>query len=769
MDSADLMSGGKGRNMLQRLTKHVSTKCKYPEYLFQLQLDESDDEEDFSMKERKEKKFTEFKSFSEEFYPTNNEGVISGLKIDSKPEVAQEFLAGHEFNFNATSDTKRFASTATEADDQSMIATEADDQSMIATEVNDQSTKATGTDEPRATTPFKIEAEKSKGNFRDMADALESPLTAPTTSESSIRKKMASALKRIFHLTNEEKSTELKSTKDEGKSANDVNKVDLDTSDDVVETSNVEIIKTAEVAIQTPEKKKTVTGLLPLEVESTLGPVKTKVPKKGGKTTEELVPAAGDVIHLGHPDAKERISSMKVGEYRLIKTSDGEEAAIAMRNSGEAIVLIENAKLKNSDTFADEILPHALLAASNKPKWNDVKKCYIASSATKMANKYDLETSANRFLTLNPPPYLRKWTATKLECKCGRPCLPQLEAAAENIVKCIGECNNFYHKSCINDVKCAPCQLSNSGVLWGAGYYTNTCPVDNFLTVSALHAEKNPQWVSEHFTDANATEADTVLVQTLNMIQQNRVIEAQNHYCSFLNTKGIGVKPYIGITETGEYEGRKGCMFGIPEDLTTHLFDSSKLVYTEKCKHSNCRSGFKDIFSTHEITSVQLFAYTHNGTRDIPVKDINESIQDALHAKTESCTFCKADYNSVRDRTPVDFKNPHQPAPWINFNTETLSSCIPTKELVSGLPEKVHIGSSNQSYSRAMSILHSAAKGHFTCLFDHKNDKLYYDGMNGEQNNVKTIKYAIPEHCEDNNRTLNSVLYFHDCHISSKM
>ena len=73
------------------------------------------------------------------------------------------------------------------------------------------------------------------------------------------------------------------------------------------------------------------------------------------------------------------------------------------------------------------------------------------------------------------------------------------------------KCKDIYHQGCIGPVAikedwlCYPCTLPVKGATWSAGLITNTCSIDNMLSVQSLLAKQNSKFLQQ-FDDRDMSE-----------------------------------------------------------------------------------------------------------------------------------------------------------------------------------------------------------------------------------------------------------------------
>ena len=144
-----------------------------------------------------------------------------------------------------------------------------------------------------------------------------------------------------------------------------------------------------------------------------------------------------------------------------------------------------------------------------------------------------------------------------LICICNTPWIEGSTSAAiygemqqEFNAHCCLKCNKWYHTYCLKyynlslpskktNFVCMHCEIPS--LPWHHEQYSNTCTVDNFLTIMLLYARQNPSFLSKF----GASEVEDNLKSGLLLMMKGKLQEGKN-ICSSIFT--IKVKPQTGTT-----------------------------------------------------------------------------------------------------------------------------------------------------------------------------------------------------------------------------
>lgn len=313
------------------------------------------------------------------------------------------------------------------------------------------------------------------------------------------------------------------------------------------------------------------------------------------------------------------------------------------------------------------------------------------------------------------------------KCYCNEPKVGDFtKKPPEGFTRC-GSCNNDFHTQCIVESEgpppgrwwaCSPCNLSTSGVEWGAGGITNTCPFDGFGTSLLVATEQKE--LEKVFPKDQAHEA---LKTTLAHFRKKQYGLGHVHWNNFLRKQ----------PEAATYlRPAKNDMHGNEYDVfRRYLKNGSTLTRYKKCTNDRCKRQPKQI----QMTEISLTT----GERDAKalVLAMNEQVLPNL---CNQCHSGNVMYSEVTIEGPV---------PWMVV-IDTDDSVANGTHLIQ-LPDEINI--SGHTFEKASITI--SGGDHFTSLIRHNNTWLYYDSIKpaGEK-----IRVAVPS--DYANKTAASAYYF---------
>ena len=126
----------------------------------------------------------------------------------------------------------------------------------------------------------------------------------------------------------------------------------------------------------------------------------------------------------------------------------------------------------------------------------------------------------------------------EISCWCGK-AIKRGELGS-NIINC-SSCNRMFHKEHVpstasrkRQYTCLACDMPLLGVRWGAGpNYHNTCPIDGFLTVTALASLEQPSLLQD--LKAFEKTPEETLAEAITMAQCNDSEEAQRIWGDYIS------------------------------------------------------------------------------------------------------------------------------------------------------------------------------------------------------------------------------------------
>lgn len=342
-----------------------------------------------------------------------------------------------------------------------------------------------------------------------------------------------------------------------------------------------------------------------------------------------------------------------------------------------------------------------------------------------------------------------KWTDLKPICHCRQ---PEPEEYKFKIRTC-NTCSTKFHFDCIPfntptdgavSWSCLTCVRKDSGLKWGDGGITNTCPIDTPFTALTMRCNRDMVFATKvrHFrykkqpTETNTTAA-TPMLHILDAAKGGKINSGKIHkiWNTYRFDRGaVEVDYNTGARRSfNDMHGNQKRLFNdlIPEACTATI-----VTKCDKCK---------DVVETQDHTQILL---PHNpNIRDAVDQAIKTPIQEAL-----PCQHCKDTLHGKMRCQPLQVNS--QKIPYaLEFEA---SLYYPVREAMNA--PKIIVVPGGGAYELSAINLFSNAEhptGHYTGILYEHGHFMYYDGMSAPH----TITH-IPDKVFDHSKfNVNTFLY----------
>ena len=308
----------------------------------------------------------------------------------------------------------------------------------------------------------------------------------------------------------------------------------------------------------------------------------------------------------------------------------------------------------------------------------------------------------------------------------------QEEFNAHNCLKC----NEWYHTHCLRyynvslpsrkgGFKCMQCDIPDS-LRWHHDIYTNTCTVDNFLTIMLLFAKQTPTFLSKFV----ANEIEDNLKSSLLLMLKGKLQEGKTSILQYFHSR-LNLELVPRGTKYNFFGGEYSqclCLFSHIWKLSIQLICSSP-----HCPNNNqtiCR--FPSTYSFSNPVSFQdeihqqfpqigsEYGYCGAEFQCHPPPDALYALNDRINADDNEDDSRHAFYE-CRGKPKVQAIGFVRPNPWmIPINIASLSG-----RHIKSIPQTISIF--NVCYKLAGITLNSS--NHFTAVIPWFTKEFYYDGI----------------------------------------
>ena len=452
------------------------------------------------------------------------------------------------------------------------------------------------------------------------------------------------------------------------------------------------------------------------------------------------------VVHVTQQEALTKNDwTMKVGDLKK-ETFHETEVVFAMVDNGTVVAFTNDIRLQKRSNYI-QVKKQALDYAARNAVFDNSTKSHYVKFATAYC-KENLEEAAKA--TISNKVTFKNLQKFEIYCKCGKVCDRQLK---DNVRECV-DCRKTFHSNCIEHNKCSPCTSQFKGIEWGSSNFTNTCPVDNIMTVVGDHTQNiDKDFINDHFlTKVNTNLFEKQFGKSVQLALDGQGSLGQENYCKLLAENKIG-----GVTKPRHEQGQvtKGNCWGGMTDLTYDNMNVSAFKVGSKCSKEECKKPIRE-----EIKR-QFYLNSVNPTSEKELT-ISESIEQHINGHMNFC-FYGCPLGTLRKSEEVKTPNLRNPPAIINFGN--FAAKFTTKTIIEEAPEKLLVD--GRIYTKKMISLYD--DGHFTSVFRRNDEWLHYDGRGNlpeaTAGDKPLIKYAAP-YINDQSKRADNFSYFIEAETS---
>ena len=350
-----------------------------------------------------------------------------------------------------------------------------------------------------------------------------------------------------------------------------------------------------------------------------------------------------------------------------------------------------------------------------KPNDMGIGRNYIVRVAIHLNGKPEQELSS-------PEEY-------EISCLCGK-AMKRAEVGPSTI-NC-SSCNRMFHtehvtrgKTKRRQFKCVACSQPICGLKWGAGDYKNTCPIDGFLTASALACLENPSMLQD--LKAFKKTAELRLAEAIEQTKLNFSDKAQKVWGDYITTYGGALESF---RDTDDLHGDAFARTLEP------LGPSANFITKFVCANGkSCKSKKQSVRIFKECS---LPADCSTVTHGLELK-LDEMIQQC-----DSC-LDERKYHVVGNKK-VHLQNTKKPALFFSLNTQ--GSKFTAEDYMKG-PQEISID--GIKYALKCIHLHTAREpAHYRTLIPTgegaSSSWLLYDGLpsHPDKANLPKFRPSVP-------------------------
>ena len=313
----------------------------------------------------------------------------------------------------------------------------------------------------------------------------------------------------------------------------------------------------------------------------------------------------------------------------------------------------------------------------------------------------------------------------EVSCVCGK--AMSRRDLGPSIINCI-ICQRMFHKEHVHNTqksggfKCPSCSQTIHGLKWGVGKYSNTCPIDGFMTATALDLEQKPQLFKKLSSFGDV--AEQKLADAIEQTQRNCSGGAHGIWGDYITTFGPRKQPFNSPTDlTGDVFARTAEALG----------PSVKFAIRTFCPNGNLCSSKRDSLKT--IREMYL-------PYDSPT--VSDGLRFILGDIVKQCDTCR-DTEGLPLVGRKKIGVPSLEKPPIFFFLSTIQLKFTPEDYMQG-PQEIVID--NIKYRLQSIHLYNDQKKHFRALIQvgeaDKSSWLLYDGMATKARNKSQFRPALP-------------------------
>lgn len=415
--------------------------------------------------------------------------------------------------------------------------------------------------------------------------------------------------------------------------------------------------------------------------------------------------------------------------------------------SEQRLVYVDHCGVQLSDDYPDQLTAVLLIMACAKPD-QDLSLIRVDPVAVEemicsffYTGTYESVPVQNCDVAFCKP----KMTKVSLLCHCLTPWVDGSTSVAIygtrqkefNVHRC-SKCNTWYHSFCLRmcgfDVPkrtaifiCANCTIPDT-IPWHHHRYTNTCTVDNGLTIILLHSLQHPLFLNK----LGNSDIERAIKGSIELMKVGQVYEGKSALLDFISSK-------IDIT----YVGSKIDMVGNEHSKFLSLLkDISRVFVRQRCLSNHCPKQDDNIrhFVTFSFSSTDIEKHLQEN-----FPSCNAIIQGYCAAKfsdiiPEGCTEYGLNNHPVIDENGGEVR--------VEYYECRGKEIVIEGRFTNESPWMIPISISSLHGSQIMEIsrdirvygkkfvlggcsVHSTSKscGHFTAVIYWHNKPYYYDGL----------------------------------------
>ena len=356
----------------------------------------------------------------------------------------------------------------------------------------------------------------------------------------------------------------------------------------------------------------------------------------------------------------------------------------------------------------------SLALAKDNPK--GIGKNYIVRVAIHLNGKPDTDFSS-------PEEY-------EISCLCGK-AMKRAEVGPSTI-NC-SSCNRMFHtehvtrgKTKRRQFKCVACSQPICGLKWGAGDYKNTCPIDGFLTASALACLENPSMLQD--LEAFNSNPETILAEAIKKTKLQDSDSAQAAWGDYITTCGPSLESF-----NSEYDLHGDVYARTTESLGPSATFMRQTVCPGPSNGNSCTSTKS---TTRDFKQCSLPA---------DCQTVTDGLQLILGETISQCDRCLDEKElPVVGNKKVHVKNTKKPP--LFFYVETTLLKFTAEDYMKG-PQEISID--GIKYALKCIHLHTARQpAHFRALIKTgegtSSSWLLYDGLASNKEKAPKFRPSVP-------------------------
>lgn len=432
------------------------------------------------------------------------------------------------------------------------------------------------------------------------------------------------------------------------------------------------------------------------------------VPKKKGRKSVSFDVSGTDVTEIDPDNLQEKHLRMGPKERRKFRVGS---SLFTFQTKEPGMVIIH--------TETGEVPPSVLRSAATA----GANQALLKLSSKNSSKVYTVKVSIH--VEGTPEMDLRDPQEFEVSCVCGE-AINRKEPGPRTINCTI--CQRIFHKEHVENsgkvtsYKCQACSQSILGLKWGAGKYTNTCPIDGFLTASSLAFKQNPSLLQD--LRAFGDVAEQQLADAIEQAQSNYSGAAQNIWGDYITSCGPEKKPNPSKTDlSGDVFGRTAEALGPSVKFITRTF----------CPNGKMCSSRRTSAKTIKESSLPA---------DSP--SVAEGLAFILGSMAKQCNTCTDEHLSPLVGTKK-VGVPHQKQPPLFFYLSTIQLKFSPEDYMNG-PQEIEV--EDIKYRLHSIHLFSRESAHFRTLIQvgeaHRPSWLLYDGLANKSKKKTNFRVALP-------------------------